>query len=293
MRGDKERNSLERVKDFLFCHKEKQLDLMMSPYYYEINDNDVMENISQYINARRESYHGMNLEDIKEIFQSLLIFKENPQKNNFPDFIFDNGFIEHFQITSSIENKKGAKKEIFSSKFKKEIEPEMKEFEEECRENSTIGYSNSKSWEREDVKHSYDDFQKSMTKNLNKHLKSYEKYIGEKDIGIFLIEYSDCGFMMHKKTIISSGVESYSENGEFYKLSSDREMLKQLYDFKDKIKYVIFEDNTMAEIIKLSSIPDIISNIKEDYVIIPRNNLIIVSNAFVCCGLNVAGGKNE
>lgn len=47
----------------------------------------------------------------------------NPNRNDFPDFIFNNGFIEHFAVTSSLENKKGShqKKEskIFEEKSKK------------------------------------------------------------------------------------------------------------------------------------------------------------------------------
>ena len=31
----------------------------------------------------------------------------NPQKNEFPDFIFDGGFIEHFQVSAANETRKG------------------------------------------------------------------------------------------------------------------------------------------------------------------------------------------
>ena len=32
----------------------------------------------------------------------------NPNQSEFPDYIFDDGFIEHFQVTSSHENRKGS-----------------------------------------------------------------------------------------------------------------------------------------------------------------------------------------
>ena len=128
MRGDREKASLNRVKEYLFCHKEKQFDLMMSPYYYEINDDDVLENIREYIKARRVAYKGMVFDDIQEIFNALVSAKPNPESNKFPDFLFENGFIEHFQVTSSIENKSGSKKAEFEAMFKREIKSEQEEF---------------------------------------------------------------------------------------------------------------------------------------------------------------------
>ena len=108
MRGKRERESLKRVKDYLFCHKEKQLDLLMSPYYYEINDNDVLENIQTYVLLRRDCYYGVIFEDIEELFKSLLAAKENPEKSKFPDFILDNGWIEHLVRNKYKIKEKGA-----------------------------------------------------------------------------------------------------------------------------------------------------------------------------------------
>lgn len=45
--------------------------------------------------------------------------KPNFNSNKFPDFVFYNGFIEHFAVTSSIENRKGAKQKRESMVLKK------------------------------------------------------------------------------------------------------------------------------------------------------------------------------
>ena len=37
----------------------------------------------------------MKFEDIKEVFLAIRDSKENPQLSEFPDFIFENGFIIH------------------------------------------------------------------------------------------------------------------------------------------------------------------------------------------------------
>lgn len=48
-------------------------------------------------------FFGLNYEEVEELNQILNETKANEELSKFPDFIFDNGFIEHFQITSSKE----------------------------------------------------------------------------------------------------------------------------------------------------------------------------------------------
>ena len=283
MRGKRERESLKRVKDYLFCHKEKQLDLLMSPYYYEINDNDVLENIQTYILLRRDCYYGVIFEDIEELFESLLAAKENPEKSKFPDFILDDGWIEHFKITSSKETSKGSIKEISSSKFERDTFEDEVAFKKHCEENAVPDFEDSKEWQQEDVQHSYNMFQYSMNKQISHHIDSANKYSGNKEIKIFLIEYDDVGLEM-----IEEFEEKDFKNGNSpqhywnYKLSKDKEMLKYLYNLKDKVDYVIFENHEDVEIIKILNIPQIISQIRYNHKICGRRNLIIKRTCFVC-----------
>ena len=50
-------------------------------------------------------YFGLLENDIEEVINSLKKAKPNEKLSDFPDFIFDNGFIEHFKVTSSKTNK--------------------------------------------------------------------------------------------------------------------------------------------------------------------------------------------
>lgn len=54
----------------------------------------------------------------------------NSESNSFPDFMFDGGFIEHFQVSAANENKKGSKHNIavsdFERKSKETFEQEKK-----------------------------------------------------------------------------------------------------------------------------------------------------------------------
>ena len=59
-----------------------------------------------------ENCFGISQEEFKEIKQWINNANPNEKNSHFPDFLFENGFIEHFAITSSLENKKGAKQKM-------------------------------------------------------------------------------------------------------------------------------------------------------------------------------------
>ena len=47
---------------------------------------------------------------------------QNEKQNEFPDFLFDGGVIEHFEVTASNETRKGSKYKIHSIEAEKENE---------------------------------------------------------------------------------------------------------------------------------------------------------------------------
>lgn len=294
MRGEKEKNSLDRVKSYLFCHKEKQQMMIACPYNYTISDDDVLDNIKYYINARRDCYFGMVFEDIQDVIVALLTAREDKDNNKFPDFICDNGFIEHFQVTSSVEKGKGSARAKFEAGLNRKIKPELAQFEENCLKKASPGYTDSISWVEDDVAHSYENLQKSMKKNMDKHLKSANDYEGSNKLKIFLIEYVDSGLEMIE---IFDDVDF--ENGAspkhyfHYKLSVDKNMLNQLYQLKDKIDYIIILINEKVEIVKISQIPSIIKNIKYDLAISGRVNKVIRKTIYKCVAFKNIGEINE
>ena len=79
-----------------------------------------------------KKYFGLLKDDIDEINDILKITKQNEKLSEFPDFVFKNGFIEHFQITSSRTNKDGAKQLEELRLFKNKVEKETKRFKEDC-----------------------------------------------------------------------------------------------------------------------------------------------------------------
>ena len=117
----------------------------------------------------------------------------NSESSLFPDFLFDGGFIEHFQVSAANENKKGSKHNIavndFERKSKETFEQEKNKFlQSPPRKNPVIGTYDLKVTKHEMVcpAYNYESFVKSFKRNFEKHINSLQKYTGDKTNGIFL-----------------------------------------------------------------------------------------------------------
>ena len=233
-----------------------------------------------------KKYFGLLQEDIDEINDILKITKPNEKLSEFPDFIFKNGFIEHFQITSSKTNKNGAKQLKEVSLFKNKVEKETKRFEENCNVNPDCSKIRSENWTMKYPKHSYEYLCDSFKKNWENHMDSLNKYTGDKDIGIFLIEYTDLALEMYENIYngwidgMTNGDLREPEKVKFYRLTRDKNLLEYIYSFKGDIKYVFFLYGKDCEIIKLESIPYLLKLIPWDYTIAPYIGTTLVASIY-------------
>lgn len=233
--------------------------------------------------------YGMNNDDWKLLQKELIDAKEGEDNNKFPDFIFENGFIEHFQVTSSKVTKNGAKHIKELNEYHKETNKKFEQFKNNCIENPLTSQGYSVQTEMHFPNHCYDYLKQSIVKNFENHIKSLERYDGSKDIGIFLVEYSDDAIAMNvtnmtEEIIKKVNVGKIKRKIVGYNPSYDREMLKYLYTFKDKLKYIIwvnhsFRRNEKAKglatlhlypyydisMIKIENIPSILQNMTIDY----------------------------
>ena len=198
--------------------------------------------VKQYLD--KDVYFAMSFDDKENVKKAFDKATPNPKLSEFPDFIFDKGFIEHFQVTSSFENRKGSTME----RERSGIERDYQRKEQEVLSNASDGQieihsiSTDPYWHES---HSYEKFIKSFKNKFEKHLKSLDKYDGVKDYKIFMIEYSDSTLRMSKKVPedlmfeVSYGDLLVRENPT-YRLSRDSELLRYIYGMRDKIDYVIF-----------------------------------------------------
>lgn len=245
----------------------------------------------------------MTNEDWEEIQRCLKTAVENEQKNNFPDFVLNNGFIEHFQVTSSKSTRKGSKHLKNIKHYEIETDERFKQIKKEWEENPIMYEERIATREYVYQDHAYEYLDQSITHCFQNHINSLDKYKGEKEIGIFLIEYTDRAVSMvpnYDNEIfekINKGDLKVKRKIVGYSPVYDKKMLEYFKRFKDKIKYIIwvnkssrrieeftgimsfyYEDYDDIKVIKINNIPDILANMSVDYethpnIVITRNTL--------------------
>ncbi|WP_321383502.1 hypothetical protein [uncultured Enterococcus sp.] len=221
---------------------------------------------SVFETENHKCWFGLNQSDADALKRTFENVYQNTEANNFPDFLFDNGYIEHFVVTSSKESKKGAQHKIEKSKF----DNRSKEIIEK------LPQINGKVTNRFDYpEHSYGYFRNSFKKNFEKHIRSLRAYFGSKDHGIFLVEYKDIGALeMFELSLEEVGsvfmgdIKIRQEKLDCYRLSRDKSMLNWLHEYKEELEYIIFSTRENIEIIKIDSIPKILSLLPFDYAIV-------------------------
>lgn len=205
-------------------------------------------------NMNEKDCFGLSDQQYIELQKWLKIAKPNFNSNKFPDFIFNDGFIEHFAVTSSLEDKKGAKQKRESLVFKNKSEATFLSNLDSSEEDALVSQSSSRPF----VQHSHSNIVNSIKKNWVKHIDSYDKNISPPKNGIFLLEYIDFNI----ETAISRKNEP-AEVFDTYRISVDKYLLKWIYKFKEKIDYLILINSLSLsfEVIRIDSIPNLIEGI--------------------------------
>lgn len=236
-------------------------------------------------------FYACSFKDNKLIEQMFQTAEPNPELSKFPDFICEGGFIEHFEVTSSYSNRKGSKMQREQHRLQEEAKAKEEELKAQmnitpCYEGNTII---TDKWHS---KHSYDDFCISFEKNWQNHIDSLDKYAGDKSISIFMIQYNDSALRLNAVfPDIKEGIyygdllekPAYKE----YRLTHDSELLEYIYQFKKKIKYVVFFNNDefhgkRCEIICVENIPEILKIVKGKY----RFHCALIGSARTFCGIS-------
>ena len=293
MRGQREKECLNTIIMSVFYDQNKKLikDLK-GKAYSEVSEEQFLQDYLFYTNIKYEYLFGLTQEDVKEIVNILRKWEPNRKPSEFPDFVFDNGFIEHFQITSSLETKKGAQQIINEKDFERKTKQTQKEFINQCEKTPSFEKVRSCSSSMQNPEHSHDYFIKSVKENLTHHLESLDKYNGNKEIGILMIENTEFALSMLENIFeewldgMSHGDLRKQQSFMCYRLSRDKKLLNYFYSFRNKIKYIIYcytdfvrDENQKGlaasycnpvkkfEIIKIDSIPYLLKLLPWDFII--------------------------
>lgn len=197
----------------------------------------------------KEDCFGLSDQQFVQLKSWLESAQLNTFSTTFPDIVFNNGFIEHFAITSSPEDKKGAKQLRESKEFKKNSETNFFHNLNNSQQNELVSNHSSRPFEQ----HSHTNIIGSVKKNWLKHIESYEKNTNVFKHRIFLLEYLD----MNIETAICEK-NKLSEVYDSYRISADKTLLKWIYGFKDKIDYLILINPLSLEVIKIGNIPKLL-----------------------------------
>ena len=263
IRGEKEQDCLEYVRDQIFKRE---------PYKgitaYTATDAEYEKWPFMYQTPGvTNHYYGLNQTDALQFEHLLRSAHPNPQLSEFPDFVSDRGFIEHFQVTSSeVRKNAGSIHQREESIFQKNADKADQELYAQLAQAPSYDKVVKNSLIFKYPKHSYPYFCTSFKKTWEHHLSRINSYKGHKETGIFMIEYLDSAIHMKEHFPVPDlSPETWfgdmlprQESFHEYRLSRDKDMLQYIYQFRNLIQYVIMvTDTEPPEIIKVSSIPEI------------------------------------
>ncbi|MCR5728504.1 MAG: hypothetical protein K6G24_13695 [Lachnospiraceae bacterium] len=218
------------------------------------------------------SFFAMTKQDIEIVEDAFFKAIPNDDPSRFPDFTFDGGFIEHFQITSSEVTKVGAGYKKAFSQYENELEKEVvKQLQDEMNKEPSFGKIKTveKAFSYKG-KHSHDNLIMSLKQSVDKHIRSEISYGGTKTTKIFLIEYNELSLKVQIDYPDVKPERMYGdllrrENVTEYRMSRDKEALRYLYEKRDYIDYVVYATDYLFEIIKVEDIAEIIKLLVYEY----------------------------
>lgn len=225
-----------------------------------INQDDILQRVKDGFDW--DYCHGVfenDLNKIKSLIDSV-VPNDTANKTVFPDFVCNNGFIEHFHVTSGKSNRKGYDITKEESKMAQSHEKFMDEVTDSLPEQNQevlLSQHHTAFWRNGD---SIKNFHKSFKQAWDNHIKSLEAYDGEKNISCFLVS-SDDVIAVRENSVDGQGVfygDLFLTRKIPYCLVYDNELLDYMYNYNDVIDFVIYYNlHGRMEVVQLKNIPNV------------------------------------
>ena len=190
----------------------------------------------------------------KKLLKCFSTAKVNEKTTEFPDFICDGGFIEHFQVSAAKENRKGSFHNITANEFERYYNEALNNNCNEAVESKaknlydlspTYELSVDKmSWKSAPGEYSYDYFIESIKKNLINHIESLHRCNVGIQTCIFMAQYVGSRIYIEDKGKFSA----------VYTIAKDRNLLNYLTLYKSDLDYFLIVYNDCIDIIDMSKI---------------------------------------
>ena len=222
--------------------------------------NGLRQNEIDCLNKIKDSF--IYFKDMKKVFDNsdylmmesiLNSARQNENHSDFPDFFFDGGIIEHFEVTASDETHKGSQYKIDDAYCQREKDKHFKQLDKEFIESSHHpGAMRIETVENTHECFSYESFIKSFKRNVEHHLDSLKKSKYVDETVVFLIEQQGASLGVYINNIFN----------RFYMLSEDRNILEYIKETLTDVDYIIFIATDRYEVIDLSKMDVLIQRAK-------------------------------
>ena len=187
--------------------------------------------------------------ELETISQILFSAKPNANSNSFPDFVLDDGGIEHFQLTSSKETRKGSEFKIEENINKKSRDEYFEMLKEDYLNSEFVpGTITTDNYEEVYESFSYDAFIHSLERNIVNHVESLEKGHNQDKVVVFLMEQQTA------RLWIDEGIIPI----KFYELHRDKKALSIIKQHCNSVNYIIYFVADSVEVLDLSKIDDLL-----------------------------------
>ena len=219
-------------------------------------EESCLNKVKKYCLLNETYYSGITEEEKKSLIALIKTAKDTDGKTTtFPDFIGENGWIEHFKVTSSQSSKKGYESDINHAEMKRSIKQQI---DEAKQSGNCTNYQFSASTVRQND--NIENYRKSLMTGWKKHYKSYEKKRQELKnlkIGVFLIDSDDIFLPYIKFNDMRNGI--IEDDNLPFEIVHDKEIMDFIQQYQADIQYVIFVSKMVVKILITSSIPDILT----------------------------------
>ena len=244
------------------------------------NELHCLEKIKRGLNGLEQLQVLANNANLSIIRRMLNSAHQTEEDSKFPDFFFDGGIIEHFEVTASKDNCKGSRFRKEFAKFKDEDGA----FFQQADEDFLKGKTQPEPFKVKIRTHEYNNFSyewfiNSFIKHFDDHLDSLNRSDYRSGVKVFLIEQV-------------AGRMSVFENNRFsrlYTISEDRRLLSYVAEHRKEIDYVLFIASGILEIVDVSNVDRLLKSAKNNLDI--RNGRYIEQNLKVYLGLSFDESK--
>lgn len=228
------------------------------------HERSVLRRIRCSINeSNLDMFFGCAREDVDRIRLALDEVKQNPE-TSFPDFFSSGACVELFRISSSEQGRRGGPAQMRQDgELKKTIaEDDASAAKEENYE--------ARAYCRIHPRHSYENLTACLKKVFEKHIDSLQEHGGEYETTVFVIECPECdlhGMLLPDSEVDYDGLAmgdlapSYAPGRKtgLYRLSRDKENLRWMSSYVDRVDYIVFVGAQCVEVINLHRVDSLIA----------------------------------